>query len=217
MMLRAQENTFPGPWSRMRSRKPATRSSPRPTNPVARRLEYIRTREHIPSLKGFWKRLGEDVGSGASYETVRAWHHDRTASVEYLTRVLQVFPWVSARWLLTGEGPRESEGLAREDTDESVNERERDAFGVEAELYASSVPPWLHGGLYDFVYDAYERWPELRPADALAVRRMLERLFRETMCMRETTSPDAGWRQQAIHHAELAMRYSMTREDFDDL
>ena len=96
-------------------RKPA-RPAPPPQTRTAVRLEEVRARVGIPSLRAFWTRLVEGQGVGAgwddpvSYEAVRNYHHNREPTPSYLARVAEVFgfrlEWLVADW---GE-PTEAEG-----------------------------------------------------------------------------------------------------------
>jgi len=78
--------------------------APSPVIPEAKRLERVRERFGIPTLKEFHKRLTEGREYGVSYEAVRNYHYDRKAPADYLGQVAKVFG-VRLRWLVLGEGP----------------------------------------------------------------------------------------------------------------
>lgn len=91
--------------------------SPAPRHPISRRLEDIRKRAGIPSVKDFWKRLeeaGPEGESFVSYASARLYHYDRTPSIEYLLRVVRVFG--ASLWsLATGEDEQPPTGSASAD------------------------------------------------------------------------------------------------------
>ena len=91
-----------------RSAKPASRNgagnghSVR-LSTVSQRLEAVRTRSRLSTLRDFWRALTEDGTFKISYEAVRNYHADRDPPVEYLVRVSDQFA-VSLPWLATGRG-----------------------------------------------------------------------------------------------------------------
>ena len=83
------------------------RAAPKPVTAMARRLEAVRERFGVPSMRAFHARLaegweGDDV---VSYEAVRNYHYDRAAPAAYLARVAAVFPGVRLLYLVAGEEP----------------------------------------------------------------------------------------------------------------
>ena len=80
------------------------RPAPAAVTPISRRLEALQEQERIPSLKDFWRELGEEEGSGVGYEAVRNYHYDRDPPVSYLVAVVRRFPAYRLEWLATGEG-----------------------------------------------------------------------------------------------------------------
>lgn len=81
------------------------RPAPEPVTQMARRLEAIRKRFGVPSLRAFHARLAEgwDSENAVSYEAVRNYHYDRDAPAAYLARVAEVFD-VRIGYLVSGEG-----------------------------------------------------------------------------------------------------------------
>lgn len=86
-------------------RRPA-RPAPPPQTEIARRLEEVRGKAGILSLRAFWEKLKEGWGKEeglVSYEAVRNYHYDRDPPVSYLSRVSKVFEYRLA-WLAAGDG-----------------------------------------------------------------------------------------------------------------
>lgn len=83
-------------------RKPA-RPAPPPQTGTAERLEKVRARVGIPSLRAFWARLKEDWDDPVSYEAVRNYHHNREPTPSYLARVAEVFGF-RLEWLVADRG-----------------------------------------------------------------------------------------------------------------
>lgn len=84
------------------------------TDRISERLEHVRARRQVPTLKDFHERLRGDGEYAVSYSAVRNYHfvgstavqreQEREAPPAYLARVSQVFD-ICPEWLLTGEGP----------------------------------------------------------------------------------------------------------------
>ena len=70
---------------------------------VSDRLEHLRDRISMDTLRDFWRALVEDGSYQISYEAVRNYHSDRDPPIGYLVRVSDVFG-ADLRWLATGEG-----------------------------------------------------------------------------------------------------------------
>ncbi len=87
--------------TRSRSAKPG-RSTPRASS-VSKRLENVRARVSLATLRDFWRALVDDGTYNVSYEAVRNYHSDRDPPVDYLVRVSDVFG-VDLHWLATGLG-----------------------------------------------------------------------------------------------------------------
>lgn len=83
------------------------RPAPKPVSQMARRLEAVRERFGVPSLRAFHARLvdGWEGPEVVSYEAVRNYHYDRDAPVAYLARVAAVFPGVRLAYLVSGQEP----------------------------------------------------------------------------------------------------------------
>jgi hypothetical protein len=87
------------------------RQAPRAVTEMARRLEDVRERFGVPSLRAFHAQLdvGWKEGDGrVSYEAVRNYHYERDAPVAYLARVAEVFG-VRLPYLVAGDGPMTEE------------------------------------------------------------------------------------------------------------
>jgi hypothetical protein len=85
------------------NRKRSARPNPRPTHPIARRLELVRERTGHGDLMSFWKALG-GTKSGTSYASARRYHFDREPSPDYLARVTATFPEYRLDWLIADRG-----------------------------------------------------------------------------------------------------------------
>lgn len=81
------------------------RPAPEPKGEISKRLEKVREDRNIPSLKDFWRTLGEENGCGVGYEAVRNYHYDRDPPASYLARVVEVWPQYRLEWLVRGEEP----------------------------------------------------------------------------------------------------------------
>lgn len=99
------------------------RQAPKPVTQMARRLEAVRERAGIPSLRAFHAKLVEgrreedgrefvegwkDKDGRVSYEAVRNYHYDREAPVAYLVRVAKVFG-VRLPYLVANDGAMTNE------------------------------------------------------------------------------------------------------------
>jgi hypothetical protein len=90
---------------------------PQPTNPISERLEYVRTRAGVETLKDFWRKLtaqhpDDSEPFSVSYPSVRLYHFNRDPPVSYLSRVSRVFGF-KLDWLASGVGPKTEEDARR--------------------------------------------------------------------------------------------------------
>lgn len=86
------------------SKQGKKRSSARATHPIAKRLEQVRKRYGIRSIRAFWQKLVEEGGVDVTYAGARFYHTSREAPVSYLEGVTKAFPEVRMDWLTTGRG-----------------------------------------------------------------------------------------------------------------
>lgn len=86
------------------SKQGRKRSSARATHPIAKRLEQVRKRYGIRSIRAFWQKLVEEGGVDVTYAGARFYHTSREAPVSYLEGVTKAFPEVRMDWLTTGRG-----------------------------------------------------------------------------------------------------------------
>ena len=85
-----------------------------PSIPTAKRLEFVRDRLGIGTIRGFLDRLTNDGDYVITYDTARRYHRDREAPAKYLLQVSKVF-FFDILWLISGEGyPTEAERLEAE-------------------------------------------------------------------------------------------------------
>ena len=102
----------------MTKRIAGRRQAPKPVTQMPQRLEAVRERAGIPSLRAFHKKLvdgrkdedGRELVEGwkdedgrVSYEAVRNYHYDREAPAAYLARVAKVFG-VRLLYLVANDG-----------------------------------------------------------------------------------------------------------------
>ena len=98
---------------------------PEPINEMAKRLEAVRERFGVPSMRAFHAKLDDGWSKEdgrVSYEAVRNYHYDRDAPASYLARVAKVFEGVRLEYLVSGDGPmtKEEELTKEEATRETL-------------------------------------------------------------------------------------------------
>lgn len=144
-----------------RSRSKGSGRGTRGPESVSDRLEQVRSRVTVETLRDFWRALVDDTPYQVSYEAVRNYHSDRDPPVGYLVRVAEVFG-VDLHWLATGRG-------APFPADLSVN-RVADAAARDGSRMQE-----FEVGLSE-VFRLYEKLPPLAAAMAL---KTCERLYRD--------------------------------------
>lgn len=122
----------------------SARPADSPSIPSAARLEKVREKHGVPTVRDFIDRLNEADGDfQVKYDTARRYHRDREASADYYARVARVFG-VSLEWLITGDREMDEEEELVRDVEEAAARLEdyltdnlfagfRDGFGEGAD------------------------------------------------------------------------------------